>query len=348
MERARRIVFVLFDGMKMLDVTGPAEVFAEATLAGAGYSIGYVSPSGNPVMTSVGIRLPVDGTPADVTDPDTVVVAGGDGLAAGPVPPGLVAAIHDLRPRTRRLVSICTGSFALAAAGVLAGRRATTHWRHAPLLARAYPDVRVEPDALFVADGGIFTSAGVSAGMDLALALVEQDHGPDLARTVARSLVMFMQRPGGQSQFSAPLRTRLPRTPILRAVVDLVSAQPALDHSTSTMAARAGVSPRHLARLFAGELDTTPAKFVEQVRLDHAKASLGAGRGVAETARSAGFGSSETMRRIFVARLGISPSHYRARFETTSFPRMSASVGSSSGSAVGAPAAFVKTGSNPP
>jgi len=326
MERARRIVFVVFDGMKMLDVTGPAEVFAEASLAGARYSISYLSPTGKPVMTSVGIRLPVDGTPADVPDPDTVVVAGGDVLATRPVPADLIAAIHDLHPRARRLVSICTGSFALAAAGVLSGHRATTHWRHAPLLARTYPDVQVDPDALFVEDGGIFTSAGVSAGMDLALALVEHDYGPDLARTVARSLVMFMQRPGGQSQFSAPLQFRLPRTPTLRAVVDLVSAQPTLDHSASTMASRAGVSSRHLARLFATELDTTPAKYVEQVRLDHAKALLGAGHGVAETARSAGFGSSETMRRIFVARFGISPSHYRSRFETTTVSKRPADV----------------------
>jgi transcriptional regulator GlxA family with amidase domain len=184
-------------------------------------------------------------------------------------------------------------------------------------LARAYPDVLVEADALFVEDSGVFTSAGVSAGMDLALALVERDHGADLARTVARRLVMFMQRPGGQSQFSAPLEVRRPRTPALREVVDLVSAQPALDHSARVMAGRVGVSSRHLARLFAGELGITPARFVEQVRLDHAKALLDVGHGVALAAREAGFGSSETMRRVFVARLGASPSEYRARMSTS-------------------------------
>ncbi|WP_406630769.1 GlxA family transcriptional regulator [Amycolatopsis sp. WGS_07] len=311
------VVFVVFDGVKMLDVTGPAEVFAEANLSGAGYSIGYRSPSGAPAATSVGIRLPVDGPVAETPDPDLVVVCGGDTLVEHGVPADLTGAIREIAPRARRLVSICTGSFALAAAGVLSGRRATTHWRHAARLARAYPDVQVLPDALFVRDGEIFTSAGVSAGIDLALALVEDDHGPDLARTVARGLVMFMQRPGGQSQFSAPLRVPRPNTPTLREVLDLVSAQPALDHSASTLASRAGVSARHLARLFASELDTTPAKYVEQVRLDHAKALLDAGHGVAETARRAGFGSSETMRRVFVARLGASPSQYRARFETT-------------------------------
>ena len=247
----RHVVFVVFDGMKILDMAGPAEVFAEANLAGAAYSLGYVSPSGKPVLTSAGTRMPVGGTADDVPDPDTVVICGGDVLVDLPIGADLVAAVRSLRPRTRRLVSICTGSFVLAMAGVLSGRRATTHWRHAQLLARSYPDIRVLPDALFVEDDGVFTSAGVSAGIDLALALVEQDYGPDLARAVARNLVVFMQRPGGQSQFSAPLQVRPPRAPALRAVADLISAQPALDHSTSCLAARADVSPRHLARMFA-------------------------------------------------------------------------------------------------
>ncbi|HEX4224044.1 MAG TPA: GlxA family transcriptional regulator [Pseudonocardiaceae bacterium] len=318
MTRQRHVVFLLFDGMKMLDMAGPAEVFAEANQFGADYALSYVSPSGKPVLTSAGAHLPVNGKAEDVAGPDTVVVCGGDALATLPIELGLVDAIRVLHPKARRLVSICTGSFALAAAGVLAGHRATTHWRRAQLLARSYPDIEVLPDALFVEDGGIFTSAGVSAGMDLALALVEQDHGPDLARSVARNLVMFMQRPGGQSQFSAPLEVRPPRTPALRTVVDLISARPSLDHSIGNLAARVGVSPRHLARLFATELDTTPAKFVEQIRLDHAKSLLDAGHGVAESARVAGFGSAETMRRTFVARLGVSPSQYRDRFETTS------------------------------
>ncbi|MFC5063634.1 GlxA family transcriptional regulator [Actinomycetospora atypica] len=317
MSAERLVVFVLFDGVKTLDVTGPAEVFADAARFGAAYRLGYVSGSGRPVRSSVGMLLPVDGPPTADLAPDTLVVVGGDVLAEAPVPDDLVAAVRELAPRSRRVVSICTGSFALAAAGLLAGRRATTHWQHARLLARSHPDVQVEADALFVEDDGVFTSAGVSAGMDLALALVEQDHGPELARTVARDLVMFMQRPGGQSQFSTSLRTRAPSTPTLRTVLDLVAAQPALDHSAPALAARVGVSPRHLTRLFAAELDETPARFVEQVRLDHATALLEEGRTVVETARSAGFGSAETMRRTFVARLGLSPSEYRARFRTT-------------------------------
>ncbi|GGN28339.1 AraC family transcriptional regulator [Lentzea pudingi] len=301
----------------MLDVVGPAEVFVEANAAGADYSLRYVSSSGAPVVTSVGIRLPVDGTPGDVVELDTVVVSGGEVLVGLPVPEALVGAVRELAARARRVVSICTGAFVLAAAGVLDGRRATTHWRQAGRLARGYSGVEVVPDAIFVEDRGVFTSAGVSAGMDLALALVERDCGADLARTVARSLVMFMQRPGGQSQFSAPLRGRTPRAPVLREVVDLVAAQPGLDHSASAMAGRVGVSARHLARLFAAELETTPARFVEQVRLDHAKVLLDAGHSVAQAARLAGFGSSETMRRVFVGWLGVSPSEYRARMSTS-------------------------------
>lgn len=314
---ARSVVFLVFDGMKMLDVAGPAEVFAEATRSGADYRLRYVSISGEPVLTSVGTRFHVDGTAASVTEADTVVVSGGDDLPRLPIPAELVDVVRQFQGRTRRLVSICTGSFVLAAAGVLDGRRATTHWRHAGLLARAHPCVEVRPDAIFVEDDGVYTSAGVSAGMDLALTLVEQDHGPALARSVARSLVMFMQRPGGQSQFSAALETRVPRTSALRSVIELVAAQPALDYSARNLASYAGVSTRHLTRLFAAELHTSPAKFVERTRLDHAKAMLASGHGVAETARAVGFGSAETMRRVFVARFGVSPSQYRERFATT-------------------------------
>jgi transcriptional regulator GlxA family with amidase domain len=172
---SRKVVFVVFDGVKSLDVTGPAEVFAEANLFGADYSLVYVSPSGEAVATSIGSTMPVDGPADSVSCADTVVVCGGDVLVGAPIEPELVAAIRLFRERTRRLVSICTGSFALAAAGALSGRRATTHWRYAQLLAHGFPDIDVLPDALFVEDYGVFTSAGVSAGIDLALALVEAD-----------------------------------------------------------------------------------------------------------------------------------------------------------------------------
>jgi transcriptional regulator GlxA family with amidase domain len=311
------VVFVVFDGAKTLDVAGPAEVFAEANRFGADYAVSYVSPSGSAVLTSTGIQMQVDAACADIEAPDTVVVCGGDVLIGRSIAPELIDAVRGLAPRTRRLVSICTGSFVLAAAGVLAGRRATTHWRHAELLARAHRDIEVLADALFVTDGDICTSAGVSAGIDLALALVEHDHGPDLARSVARSLVVFMQRPGGQSQYSSYLEVPPPRTPTLRTVIDLISAQPELDHSAAKLADRVGVSARHLTRMFATELDTTPAKYVERVRLDRAKALLESGHAIEAAARAAGFGSAETLRRTFVARLGVSPKQYRDRFTTS-------------------------------
>ncbi|MFW6775970.1 GlxA family transcriptional regulator [Nocardioides sp. CPCC 205120] len=318
------VVFIVFDGMKMLDVTGPAEVFAEANRLGATYRLSYVSVDGAPVTTSVGTLFPVDGDSGALPTGGTAVVSGGDVLVGTPIPPGLTDMVRTLGGRAHRIVSICTGSFILAAAGLLDGRRATTHWRHADLLARAYPRVAVEADALFVRDGDTFTSAGVSAGIDLALALVEEDHGADLAREVARDLVVFMQRPGGQSQFSAPLQIRPPRTPQLRAVLELVNAQPALAHTATSMAREAGVSPRHLSRLFAAELQTTPAKFVERARISHAQVMLDAGHPVEETARHAGFGSTETMRRAFLARLGVTPSDYRSRFATTRTSRRGA------------------------
>lgn len=314
--KGHSVVFVVFDGVKSLDIAGPAEVFAEANRFGACYDLSYVSPSGESVQTSTSAPVPASAA-GDTLAPETVVVCGGDILVERPIDPDLIRTVRDLHARAGRLVSICTGSFVLAAAGILDGRHATTHWRHADLLARSHPLIDVATDALFVEDGAVFTSAGVSAGIDLALALVERDHGPELARAVARSLVVFLQRPGGQPQFSAPMEFRRPQAPTLRAAVEAVAADPAADHSASRLADRVGVSPRHLARMFAAELATTPAKYVERVRLDVARALLDSGHTTAQAARAAGFGSPETLRRTFVTRLGVSPSQYRARFSTT-------------------------------
>ncbi|MCS5717102.1 GlxA family transcriptional regulator [Herbiconiux sp. CPCC 205763] len=313
----RRVVLLVFDGMKLLDVTGPAEVFSEANLMGADYELRFVSPDGQDVATSVGMRLPVDGAAADITAADTVMVSGGDALPTGVIPPALLDAARILSARTRRMSSICTGAFILAAGGLLEGRRATTHWRHAALLGRLYPSVQVDPDAIFVRDGTVYTSAGVSAGIDLALALVEEDHGAALTRRVAQSLVVYMQRAGGQSQFSASLAGPAPRTPVLRSLVDGIAADPAADHTLGALARQAAVSPRHLSRLFHDELGTTPAKYVEGIRFDAAKAILDAGHSVTDAAERSGFGSPETLRRAFVARLGVSPSRYQRRFRTT-------------------------------
>ena len=220
--------------------------------------------------------------------------------------------------KTRRLASICTGSFILAQAGLLSGRRATTHWRHARLLARAFPDVSVEPDAIFVRDGQVFTSAGVSAGIDLALALVEDDYGTELVRDVARSLVVYLKRAGGQSQFSVLMEADPPPQSVLRAATDAIAADPGANHSVKSLAAQASLSTRQLTRLFQSELGTTPARYVEMVRIDAARAALDAGRSVTDTAHLVGFGSAETLRRVFVNELGVSPKAYRDRFRTTS------------------------------
>ncbi len=316
--KEHRVGVLVFDDMKMLDLSGPAEVFSEANRYGANYRLSVVSVDGNPVRTSIGLRVPVDSDTASAPAFDTLLVAGGDLLPVRPVEPDLRAAALRLAGGAGRVASICTGAFILAGAGLLDGRRATTHWQHTALLARGYPSTRVEPDALYVKDGSIYTSAGVTAGIDLALALLEEDHGPGLARDVARSLVVFMQRPGGQSQFSASLQGPAPRTPVLRLVQDLVQADPAADHTPETLAERARVSPRHLTRMFRTELRTTPMKYVELIRFDMAKALLDSGHGATEAASLSGFPSYESLRRAFARHLGVSPTRYRDRFTTTS------------------------------
>ncbi|KUL47482.1 AraC family transcriptional regulator [Streptomyces sp. NRRL F-4489] len=315
-----------FEGARLLDITGPLEVFSSAARLGARYTVRLCAPDGRPVTTASGTRLSVDtalpeilaGLPGTGADPlDTVLVPGAEELTQGRFPPGLLDAVRALAARSRRIASVCAGAFALAGAGLLDGRRATTHWRHTATLAARHPALTVDPDALYVRDGEVYTSAGVSAGIDLALALVEADEGPALAREVARDLVVFMQRPGGQSQFSVPARTPRPRHDVLRALLDAVAADPAADHSNTALAARAGLSPRHLARLFRAHTGTTPAGYVEAVRLEAAQHLLANGETVTATARRTGIGTDESLRRLFLRRLGITPSAYRSRFHTT-------------------------------
>ncbi|MFF0584936.1 GlxA family transcriptional regulator [Streptomyces sp. NPDC003781] len=313
-----RVSVLVFDGMKLLDLSGPAEVFSEANRFGADYRLSIVSADGAPVSSSIGMRVPADTDAPAAAACDTLVVVGGDALPAAPVDPALGAAAKALARRAGRIASVCTGAFVLGAAGLLDGRRATTHWQHTAALARRCPSTRVEPDALFVRDGTTYTSAGVTAGIDLALALLEEDHGPALAREVARSLVVYMQRAGGQSQFSASLQGPAPRTPVLRLVQEAVQKDPTADHGLAALAARVRVSPRHLTRMFRAELDTTPAKYVELVRFDLAKALLDAGHNATEAATRSGFPSYESLRRAFARHLGLSPIRYQQRFATTS------------------------------
>ena len=311
------VVMLVFDGVTLLDAAGPAEVFATANRFGADYRLKIASVDGHDVTTSIGTKLGVTDSISTIDSADTVVVAGGDTLVEGRLDPALVEALGLLSARSRRLASVCTGSFVLAQAGLLSGRRATTHWRHARLFAREFPDTCVEPDAIFVRDGEIFTSAGVSAAIDLALALVELDYGGELVREVARALVVYLKRAGGQSQFSVLVEAEPPAESVLRTVTASIVANPGADHSVKSLATRASLSTRHLARLFQAELATTPARYVEMVRLDFAKAELEAGRTVTHAARLAGFGTPETLRRVFVNRLGVSPKAYRDSFRTT-------------------------------
>lgn len=307
---------VVFDDVTLLDVAGAGEVFAEANRFGADYRLKIASVDGRDVTTSIGTRLGVTDALSSIESADTVMVAGSDNLPRRAIAPELVEAIKSVAGRTRRLASICTGSFILAQAGLLNGRRATTHWHDARLFARAFPDITVDPDAIFVRDGHLFTSAGISSGIDLALALVEMDYGTELVRNVARWLVVYLKRAGGQSQFSVLVEADPPPQSPLRAVIDAVAANPAGNHSVQSLAARASLSTRQLTRLFQSELGMTPARYVELVRIDFARGALESGRSVSETAGMAGFGSSETLRRVFVNHLGISPKAYRERFRT--------------------------------
>ncbi|MEU1597696.1 GlxA family transcriptional regulator [Streptomyces sp. NPDC005708] len=311
-----QVAILVYDGVALLDVAGPAEVFGEANRLGADYRIALLSTTGADVASSIGVRMAVDGSPASEPDPDTFVMPGGVVYPRAPVTRDLIEAARELAVRSRRVASVCSGAFVLGASGLLDGKRATTHWKIAGELAARHPKIRVEPDAIYVRDGTTYTSAGVTAGIDLALALVEEDHGPDLSRDVARALVVYLQRAGGQSQFSAPLQGPPPRSPALRTVVDLVTANPAGNHSLGELAGHLHLSPRHLTRLFREELSTTPARYVESIRFDIAKALLDQGHTATQAASLAGFPSYESLRRVFARELSISPAAYQRRFST--------------------------------
>ncbi|XVU26351.1 GlxA family transcriptional regulator [Actinoplanes sp. CA-054009] len=299
---------LLFDGVQSLDVTGPVEVFTNA----GDYRVTTASPGGRPVRTSSGLTLVPDG-PLDETVPDTLVVPGGAGTRQPPRDVVEWLRRHGARPP--RVMSVCTGAFLLAAAGLLNGRRATTHWQYCATLAKRYPGIDVEPDPIFVRDGGVFTSAGVTAGIDLALALVEEDLGRDAALAVARALVMFLRRPGNQAQFSAQLSAQTARREPLRDVQRLIIEHPDADLSVAALAAHANLSPRQFARAFAAETGTSPGRYVDRVRLETARRLLEETTdGVAEVAKAAGYGTSEAMRRAFLGALGASPAEYRRRF----------------------------------
>jgi transcriptional regulator GlxA family with amidase domain len=315
----RTVALIGYPGVQSLDLVGPLEVFSMANRFGdpAAYKVILASPAGGTIICNSGLQLggsvPLADLPSDL---DTVLVAGGSEAVLEDVAGQRV--LEWLRARsaaTRRVGSVCSGALVLAAAGVLDGRRATTHWGHCDRMSRLHPAVRLEPDAIFVADPPFYTSAGVTAGIDLCLSLVEADHGPRIALAIARNLVLFMRRPGGQTQFSAGLGVQAAASPRLRQLIAEVSADPTGDLSVPRLAERAGMSERTFARVFQKEAGVSPAAFVEMARVDRAKALLESSDWpLARVAERAGFGSVEALHRSFNKRVGVTPGAYRERF----------------------------------
>ena len=312
----RTVLILLWDGVRMLDIAGPLEVFAVADPTGQHYAIRTGSIGGQNVSTVRGPSLGADEVLEDFEgEVDTLIVGGGGEYRAASADSALIAEVRRLAGRSRRVASVCTGAFVLAAAGLLDGRAATTHWARCEELAGTYPELTVDPDAIFVRDGRVSTSAGVTAGIDLALALVEEDLGGECARRAAKALVVFMQRPGGQSQFSVRAQVTNVRSEPLRRVLDAIAQDPTGEHSAASMADVAAMSVRHFTRLFTEQIGVAPARYVEQVRVEAAQSLLELGDdGLDVISRRCGFRSPETMRRAFLRVLGVAPGAYRGRF----------------------------------
>jgi transcriptional regulator GlxA family with amidase domain len=314
----RTVLIVLFDGVQSLDVTGPLEVFAAARdhHGRAAYQIRTGSLGGTQVVTTSGLTIIPGGDLRDdrqAGPPDLLIVPGGAGARRRD--PDLVAWLRAHAPQPERVASVCTGAFLLAEAGLLDGRRVTTHWSRCAALRDAYPAIDVDPDPIFIKDGRIATSAGVTAGIDLALALVEDDLGRDAALDVARGLVVFLRRPGNQAQFSAQLSAQVAGRASLRDVQQWIAEHPAGDLSVEALAQQASLSPRHFARAFAAEVGLPPGRYVERTRLEAARRHLeDTAEGIEQTARACGYRTTEAMRRAFIEALGVSPAEYRRRF----------------------------------
>lgn len=317
----RAIVFLVFPGFQILDLTGPMEVFSQAERMHPGsYALRTVALEPGVATASCGLRVGAAGAgpgpgPGGRERIDTLIVVGGIGAPAAAEDPRHAVWIARTARRTRRTASVCTGAFLLAEAGLLDGRRATTHWSRCAELAERFPAVRVDPDPIFVRDGAVATSAGVTAGIDLALALVEEDLGAVTARAIARQLVVFVQRPGGQRQFSAQLAAQRPAREPLRDVQAYIAQFPNADLSVPALADRAGMSERHFTRVFRAETGISPAAHVEAVRVESARRLLESTQdGLERIARSCGFGTVATMHRAFRRTVQVTPGDYRERF----------------------------------
>lgn len=314
-----RIGILAFPRVQLLDVAGPADVFAEAARQMGdprAYQVRVIGTEAGPLKTSSGLRLEVDATFRRPGRPfDTLLVAGSPEVDSVAHRQDLQAWLRSQASSVRRIGSVCSGAFVLAASGLLEGRRVATHWNAVERLAAENPTAVVEPDAIFVKDGSLYTSAGVTAGMDLALALVEEDHGRELALRVARELVMFLKRPGGQSQFSAHLAAQTAEKSAIREVQDFVLANLRSDLSIPALALHTGMSERNFARVFKAETGTTPAEFVEAARIDAARRlAEETGLPLKSLADKVGYGNVDAFRRAFARRLGVAPRDYRRRF----------------------------------
>jgi transcriptional regulator GlxA family with amidase domain len=316
-------VFLVYPGIQGLDLVGPLEVFTGASSALAElaphrprYETVVVSARGGAVKTES--HLSINTTAVDTIDViDTLVIPGGFGAPGAADDAAVVDAVKSLARGADRVVTVCTGTFVAAAAGLLDGRRVCTHWARAGALRRRFPDLEVDTEPIFVRDGHVWTSAGVTAGIDLALALVEADHGAEVAQVVARWLVMFLRRPGGQTQFAAPVWSERAAYEPIRAAQDLIEVDPGADHRVGLLADRVGMSERHFTRRFTEEVGVSPAQYVAAVRVEAARRELESTTATVDLiARRCGFGTSETMRRTFARRIGVSPDQYRQRFRT--------------------------------
>ncbi len=311
-----RVGFVVYDNISLLDVAGPAEVFATANQL-ADENLYQLETTALGDLTKVrsesGLRLGIDIDLSSKPAFDTLIVAGGIGYGRATQDLSLLGSIGATAYQAERVASVCTGAFLLAAFGLLDGRRATTHWAYADELARRYPEVTVVADEIYVVDGSVMTAAGVAAGIDLALAMVQDDHGSDLARSVSRRMVVYLQRVGGQSQFSE--RYASP-TPEVEDCFDLAlahaAAHPQDDLSVARLADLAAMSRRHFSRVFRERTGTTPARWIERIRVDAARALLEQGEEtMPRVASEAGFGSEHTMRQAFQRVVAMSPADYR-------------------------------------
>jgi transcriptional regulator GlxA family with amidase domain len=327
----RHVVVIAFPGVQPLDAIGPIEVFAGATRVAAtlgrtgGYRVTLASAGGQTVHSESGVGLVTAPLPGPDEAIDTLVLAGGGGTRAARLDTALMSWIALTAPRCLRVATVCTGAFLGAEAGLLEGRRVTTHWASAERLGAEFPSLSVDPDPIYIRDGKYWSSAGVTAGIDLALALVQDDLGVDVAQTVARWLVMFLHRPGGQTQFASPVWVRRAERSTVRAVQALIESAPGGDHRVPTLAAAAAMSVRHFTRVFAAEVGETPAKFVERVRLESARIELETtGDTLDVIAARCGFGTAESLRRVTQRRLGVAPDTYRRRFRTVAYERTSA------------------------